>query len=242
MIDQLKYEKYGGGNSNQLIYVHIGKCGGATVNQSILHSELIKSRFRDVIKVHTRKPFYQKSSQYLFVIRNPISRALSAFNWRYRLVVETKEQEFRFSGEYEILEKYNTLNNMAEQLYINNAINLDVVKEWFLIHHLKEDIAYYLDPLLPNLRTEQIFAILRQENLNDDIYKFLEIKNSIMIHSNAQYTNEKKNHLSTLALKNLNQFLQADYKALETLIELSGLNRADFDSLLNKIPPKNSVA
>lgn len=166
-------EKYTDGSSDDLIYVHIGKCGGATLWEAIENSPIIKRRFRSWRRIHIRKPYYQKNSAYIIVLRNPIERALSAFNWRYKLVVESRVQEFRFPGEFEILEKYKTLNNFAENLFVNGNLNLPTVKEWQSVHHLKEDIDFYLGGLLDQLRHEQIFAVLAQESLNKDMSRLL---------------------------------------------------------------------
>ena len=58
-----------------------------------------------------------KEFKYIIIVRGPISRAISAFYWRYKLVVQTGEQRNRFPGEFEILQKYQTLNRIAENLY-----------------------------------------------------------------------------------------------------------------------------
>lgn len=52
-------------------------------------------------------------ASYLVVVRNPISRTLSAFNWRYKLVVEQDAQRHRFPGEYEALSRHGSLNSLA---------------------------------------------------------------------------------------------------------------------------------
>ena len=89
-------------NSNVLIYVHIVKCGGVTLENAIEDSPLVKDLFASVHKVHIRKPPILKNASYAIVVRNPIDRAISAFNWRYKLVVTDELQKHRFYGEYEI--------------------------------------------------------------------------------------------------------------------------------------------
>lgn len=65
-----------------LIYVHVGKCGGASVLSALQQSDLVAQFFTSLTKVHLRKPPIHRRSQYLLVVRNPIARAVSAFNWR----------------------------------------------------------------------------------------------------------------------------------------------------------------
>ena len=85
-------------NEGTLIYVHIGKCGGSSLWQVIPDSPLLKKRFNNVTKVHISKPPIFNKASYLIVLRNPIKRAISAFNWRYKLVVERSLQRTRFEG------------------------------------------------------------------------------------------------------------------------------------------------
>lgn len=221
-------EKYTEGRSDDLHYIHIGKCGGATVWKAIQKSPVVKSKFTSTKKIHLRKPFYQKNSNYIMVLRNPISRAISAFNWRYKLVVETKEQEFRFPGEFEILEKYRTINNFAENLYANGALDLAAVKEWQTVHHLKEDIDFYLAALLERVRPQQIFAVLVQEFLNDDIANMLGVKSIASIHENTSGMEKNKLGLSDVARDNLGKFLASDYSAIR---KLSHIHPIDDDKL-----------
>ena len=99
---------------NKLNVVHIGKCGGGTVTLAIEQSTLLRERFESIEITHIKKVQYSDNESYLIVIRNPIDRAISAFNWRYHLVVETEKQRERFKGEWEILKKYSSLNSISE--------------------------------------------------------------------------------------------------------------------------------
>ena len=74
-------------NEDNLIYIHIGKCGGSSLGQAINESEIIKKRFKKITTIHLSKPPILKKARYLIVIRDPIERSLSAFNWRYKNVV-----------------------------------------------------------------------------------------------------------------------------------------------------------
>ena len=76
-----------------LVLIHIGKCGGSTVCHE-LNDKNIKYQHAHMIEVK-----YEKNKNYIIVIRNPIGRFISAFNWRYKLVCDSKEQENRFINE-----------------------------------------------------------------------------------------------------------------------------------------------
>ena len=207
--------------SKVLLYVHIGKCGGATLDKAIKDSPIVEGLFSSVHKVHIRKPPILKNASYAIVVRNPIDRAISAFNWRYKLVVIDERQKHRFDGEYDVLKKYGTLNALSEQLYKEGVLNLAVADEFQKIHHLKENISFYLKPLLDKVLPSQIFAVFATESLDDDIAKILGIRNDVKIHQNSKYVSDEKKFLSELAYRNLKLYLKDDYAYLSKLLTMN---------------------
>lgn len=225
-------EKYLPGSKHTLVYIHIGKCGGASLNSAVQRSRILRDEFRHITRVHIEKPAYIPDARYLIVLRNPVSRALSAFNWRYRLVVEDASQDSRYEGESDVLRKYGTLNTLAENLYVGEELNEEVAGEFRLIHHLKEDISFYLSDLLEQVDAEQIFAVLAQENLDGDIEAHLGVLNESRIHSNRPETDSEKLQLSDLARSNLKRFLQRDYDAIRRLDEMHPIGSERLELLL----------
>jgi len=225
-------EKYLPGSSHTLIYIHIGKCGGASLNSAISASQRLADEFRYITRVHIEKPEFRPSARYLIVLRNPISRALSAFNWRYRLVVEESSQDSRFSGEFDVLRKYGTMNSLAENLYVRGELDEGVADEFRTIHHLKEDISFYLSDLLEELTSKQIFGVLMQENLDSDIEALLGVVNETRIHSNRPGEDSEKLYLSEIARSNLKTFLNADYEAIMSLDALHPIGAERLAELL----------
>ena len=59
--------------------IHIGKSGGCTVSE-----ELKKINFHPSVKKwhHICKVKYEKNKKYIIIIRNPIKRFVSAFNFQ----------------------------------------------------------------------------------------------------------------------------------------------------------------
>ena len=194
------------------VLVHIGKCGGRTLKDGIKNAILNSN----IYVVHIKKPIYREDLKYIVVARGPVSRLLSAFRWRYKLVVSDGSQRDRFAGEYDVLMKYGHLNNLAEALYHKDgAPNMTAQQEIRRIHHIREDISYYLHELLCRCQPNQIIAVLMQENLNDDILRVFGYKNQLQKHRNP--VTEKDKELSEIGLANLMKFFSQDYEALTKL-------------------------
>lgn len=215
-----------------LIYIHVGKCGGSSLWRAIHASPIIDKKFRSIFRVHVTKPPVHQKSKYLIVVRNPISRALSAFNWRYKLVVTDEVQKERFAGEHELLSKYATLNNLAEALYKNDVLDENVAAEYRGIFHLKEDISFYLSDLLRTVSQDQLFSVLTTENLNQDIEKHLGVTNTVKEKENRSKTNDASMQLSDEARSNLRRFLAADYHAIEALSKLKAFPTETYNVLM----------
>lgn len=205
------------GSALQLNFIHIGKCGGATLWNAVKESAEIRKSFMIVSRTHTRPPRYKRRTMYLIVVRNPIDRAVSAFNWRHKLVVEEESQRSRFPGEYEILKKYQTMENIALALYDGETLNAAVASEFRSIHHLREDMNFYLGHCFDSIAPAQIYAVLCQEFLNEDIRSHLKVENNRMVHDNGRTASPDQLDLSPLARSNLRRFLARDYDCLEQL-------------------------
>ncbi len=166
--------------------------------------------------VHVTTPIYRKDLNYFIVARGPISRLSSAFRWRYKLVIKDGTQSDRFKGEKEVLLRYKTLNNLAEDLYHKDGTpNFIAHQSIRKIHHINESISFYLKDLLNKCNPSQITGVLMQENLNNDIYRLFGYKNELNTHSNPKLNDESE--LSDLAIKNLKLFFYDDYALLTKL-------------------------
>tara|TARA_A100001015_G_scaffold304233_1_gene395138 strand:- start:400 stop:1167 length:768 start_codon:yes stop_codon:yes gene_type:complete len=219
-------------NPKTLIYIHIGKCGGITLENALKNSSLIKSKFSGVHRIHVMKPPILKHFSYIIVVRNPIQRAISAFNWRYKLVVTDEKQKNRFVGEYEISKKYGTLNALCNQLYVDGKLNSFLSDEFQKIHHLKENISFYLKPLLDKISPSQLFAVFATETLDKDIANILNIKNEPSIHQNSKQMSNDKKVLSEKSYSNLKTYLADDYLYLSKLISMNTTSSIDKQLLL----------
>ena len=143
---------------NNLVIIHVGKCGGSTVRDE-LKSKNVKftcSHVNDKIK-------YEPNKNYIIVIRNPIKRFISAFNWRYYLICDSKIQENVFMNEKNILNQYKNVDNLCSDLEINPDIFNGSPSSGNYIHHLREDIYFYLKNFIKNVPKKQILGVICTE-------------------------------------------------------------------------------
>ena len=215
-----------------LEFIHIGKCGGTTIGENIRNSPILASSYKNIKITHIITPSFNKNTHYLIVVRNPVSRALSAFNWRYKLVVKDEVQKYRFDGEYEILSHYKTLNFLAADLYDSSGNpNRSAIKSFKKIHHLKEDISFYLDPLLDKVSPSQIYGVICQHSLDEDCARILGSVSQKRHHHNQAHPSDATMLLSPESLENLKRFLVRDYINLTKLFCLGALKCSSFTQI-----------
>ena len=175
---------------------------------------------------HLRQPVYRKHLRYIIVARNPFERTISAFNFRYKLVVVDEVERDRFPGEHEVLTKYGSLEALGEALYDDDgAPSLGAIKDMRTIHHIREDINYYLTRLLDRCCPDQIEAVLMQERLNVDIERVFGINDIPRIHDNRAM---RGSPISPKARRNLMQYSHRDYEALARLYAWGKIDRSAY--------------
>ena len=215
--------RYKFGSSKDLDFIHIGKCGGSTIIKNLTDNNFLKKRFRRIFVTHVDKPIPKKKTKYLICIRNPIDRVISAFNFRYKLIVEDKYQIGLINNEYEVLKHYKNINNLSEKLYIGNKLDIDVVRDFRSIHHLKEDISFYINDLLSQIKPEQIYGIICMNTLNYDIKNYLGVTNNFHLRKGI-----KRDKLSKKARLNLKKFLKEDYHCIDKLNKIFNFKKKQY--------------
>ncbi|MDN3517869.1 hypothetical protein QWY84_09620 [Aquisalimonas lutea] len=215
---------------NPNILVHVGKCGGSTLKKAAKRQQ----RYKSMKVVHIKKPPIHKGASYLLTIRNPISRALSAFNWRYKLVVEDETQKDRFQGEWAILTKYGTLDTLALSLYAKDgSANAEAQQDFLSIHHLGENIHFYLGELLQSVEPDQIRGVFSQEFLDSDIYDIFGLPSTERRKSNKKITEPSRLELSPQAVENMKRFLRNDYECIERLHEMEKISDYKYSVIMS---------
>uniref|UniRef100_A0A6C0DY68 Sulfotransferase domain-containing protein n=1 Tax=viral metagenome TaxID=1070528 RepID=A0A6C0DY68_9ZZZZ len=203
----------------KLVIIHIGKCAGSVVCNTLKKNNI------EFTQIHVQKAKFKENKKYVILLRNPVSRFISAFNWRYKLVLIDKTQKKRFYKEKNALEKYNNANNLAE-----NIENYDDDEGEEYIHHIYEDINYYLSDFLRECKSENILGVITQENLFDDFRKIFNIDIDEIVESRKNNSSMSKD-ISDTGSKLLKKYLWRDYECIEKLYKMGCLTEKQYTKL-----------
>jgi hypothetical protein len=202
-------------SATQTFYVHIGKCGGESIANSLRQSDFQFTH----IHAHARPPF-QPSSKYILSVRDPILRAKSCFDWRLHLLANNKRpspwgsiRRYRQKYELKVLKHYGNLNSLAEELGDRHTA-LEAEYALFSIGHMRKGHSWYLDALLENLGASQILAVINTESMMEDMAYYLDIKDTP--HTKSDY-HRNQYQLSEKAKINLRNALSHEYRTLQKL-------------------------
>jgi len=204
-----------------LTLIHIGKCGGSS-----LRTELYKKNIKFNC-FHTQKVAYDKNANYVIIIRNPIQRFISAFNWRHKLVCKDKSNQNRFMNEYNLLNKYNNVDNLCNELKTNKNIFNQHTLSGNYIHHLREDIYYYLDDIIDKCLPSQIKCVILIETMNEDLKEYFDIDLSIHEKNNSQYSKI----ISDENYKILKDYLKRDYEIIDKMYQKGWIDEFKYNIL-----------
>ena len=112
-----KLTPYLSDTEEELIYVHIGTCGGGTLRNALKKSRIIREKFNKFTDIHITKPPIKKKAKYIILLRNPLERSISAFNYQIKLM-KLGSDYYRFKHEHQILNKYKNIDNIAKNIII----------------------------------------------------------------------------------------------------------------------------
>ena len=215
----------------RLQFVHIGKCGGSTVEKLLPLSPVVSEKYSSFFESHINGVVIDSSCDYLFCLRNPIDRAFSAFEWRKKLVVEDSlsDQLYRFPGERKVLRKYKSLGTMARSLYqTDGRLYQAVARDFHAVHHLRESISFYCRPLLAVVSPTNILGVVCQETLAADCTRILGVDAAEVRERSNQSKRRIDQDLDDVAVNNLKRFLVEDYQCLAALWSLGALSDQQF--------------
>eukprot|EP01084_Bolivina_argentea_P188581 324600_1 len=211
--------------SGNFTFIHIGKCGGASVWHELENHSFV-GNFIDLEKVK-----FNSDIKYVLLIRNPIQRFISAFNWRYKLVIHQHKRAYK--GERQLLQKYKTVNNLSESLYDEKGKLLwhfGKPRSYKYIHHIFEDINWYIGgDFLENCnKTKNIIGVITTENIVNDMQYIFGVTLNLHLHNN-QERNDK--FLSEIGYENLKKYLKKDYECIDKLYKMNVISTKQYDIL-----------
>lgn len=206
---------------DNLVIIHIGKCGGSTVRTELKYNN-IKFGFRHVEKVK-----YEPNNKYVIIIRNPIKRFISAFNWRYYLVTNKLRKKGWNNRNIETEEiffnKYNNIKKFCNDLKDNPLI----LKDFDVINHMNIDIHFYLKEFIDKCPRKQIFGVICTETLKDDMKNIFDI--DVIKH---EKNNSKFNKIITdKNYKILKTYLKNDYIIIDKMYKYGWISDKQYKIL-----------
>lgn len=196
----------------KLTFIKTGKCGGSTIKQTLEDHDINFDFF------HIRVPKYNPVEKYLISLRNPVERFISAFYWRKHLVLDG-DQKDRFAGEYDFFQKYATIEDLTRD-------DITVLKRQY-VHHIEEDIHFYLGDLVNQLTPENVMGVVCAESLNKDMKRIFNIK----VQTHLKNNSERKIPIKEEGRKILKEYLYKDYLVIEKLNNSQLLSKVQYKTL-----------
>lgn len=181
-----------------------------------MSSAIVKSsNMKRVQAFHVRKPPFSPHFFYWIILRNPLSRAVSAFNGAKKHMRDIAA-EGKALAEFEAFSVYDSIHQIAEALYDDQGRpNIQAQRLLSQIGHMRYGIPFYLDELLNNIKPNQIEYVFCQEFLDADIRDCLNVEDIPSVHHNGRANWQE--HLSNQGAANLRRFLHRDYELIDKL-------------------------
>lgn len=184
----------------KLIFVHVGKAGGGTIQESLQKSPLFSNYKCE--RVHYRPPQYNESDKYLFVLRNPVDRVISAYYWRKHFSESSKKH----IAESAIFRDYPTIDSLLQ--------DQENIKKLHRVSHVDQGFAHHFRGM-DIIRPDQILAVLCTHTLNSDLKEYLNIESGLEVRDNK--SNQQSPSDETLAI--LTRYCEKEYIAIENLLK-----------------------
>ena len=202
-------------NSNHLVLIHISKCGGTTIEEEMKKAGI------EFTKFHFRKPNYIPGNKYLIIIRNPIERFISAFNFRYKVLTDDINKRKNDPQEWQLIQKYGSVYNLVKNIdeYEKNPVK---------IKHIENNINYYLKDFLSVCPANDIVGVIATETINQDMMDLFGITIHTKENENSGYSRDIPENI-----ERLKQFLKPDYDCIDKLYEMKLLSEEKY-SILSK--------
>jgi hypothetical protein len=201
--------------------IHVGKCAGSS-----LAAEL-SQRDYSFNHIHMTQPTMEPNRKVVVLVRDPVERFISAFNWRLYLlrndlipmVADDPIKNLKRRLELKVLLSFEDVNDFAEQLPAPQSQDFCHIHALMgLIGHAHEGFSWYLSDLVDQIKPDQLLGVIAQERLKQDTKALFGFTPKLTHKSNYP------SHCQTLSARgrtNLAWALRADYKTLKALSGLA---------------------
>lgn len=197
------------------IFIHIGKCGGSTLRTVIKHK----------YEIHLQRVKFSNDDKYFISLRNPIDRFISAFYYRKNEFLSGRGGKYNLN-ESKIFNSVDNVYDFTENLFDYNIENVNGVA------HIGESISYYLSPIITKLNKKNVTNIFTTHFLDEELKKVVPDYKRKVLKDNSKNKPNKK--LSELSIKNLNKFLEKDFKIIDELYKKDLLTDKQYEILSKK--------
>ena len=236
-------------------FIHIGRCSGSSIMDEIKTPNGYNTiPYTHINEVHMREPFYSKYENYVIIIRNPIDRFVSAFNWSYYRLetpsynVNAYDNYVKNNPDIDKFNYYKNANFIGENIYDENGeLNLEIhefinqkgrtEQRKYTICQLGFGIDKYLGNFLNFLENDildlsfcAIPKIISYHSLKNDCKDIFNInlESHLKETSNTKYNK----NLSEKACENFEKYFQKDFNCIERLYKLNALTDIQYNSLM----------
>jgi len=202
--------------------VHVGKCGGSSIVEELRARRFCFEHF------HMRRPQPAADRRYVVLVRDPVARFVSAFNWRSHLLENdllppARSQDpiarLRHRAEREFLAEFADVNAFAERLVRTGKHEVSAPATLMqLVGHVPQGFAWYLDDLLGGIEPAQLAGVIATERLADD---FEEVFGFRPVAERNRHYASRGTELSPQGRANLAREFAAEYRTLGRLADLA---------------------
>ena len=216
--------------TKKYIFLHVGRCGGGTITRSLIYTPWGAKNLHEIHFLHNKhiSEFIDteenKNLKIIVFVRDPISRFLSAYKWRY---YETFFSDFGKFNDTTTEKKYLSKiapNDFAERLFSGDE-DIEIIKKF---DHIEESHNAYLGGIeyMESKLKNRLLMIGCIKNYDKDYNKLLKLLNlkeekypMIKEHHNYHNSNFPSDfdYLSKKAKENLYIFYSKDYDCLDLL-------------------------
>lgn len=224
------------------VFVHVGKCGGTSVRLALRSARI------DFSEVHVRvvqgcSPDSPKN--WIVSVRDPIDRAVSAFNWRSPRNGGQGAPGRNLEIEEELYACFATANHFAEALGDGGACG-GLARKMLNDHiaHLGMGLAFYFSSDLECMLTQKVYLIRVKTWARDvsDVTKLLGAEREpLHEHVHADYPMGNETYLSEKGQSLLNQALRREYEILRELEMRAENGRLDAAGLSERASVQSSL-